>query len=421
MTRWWRHAIPAAAAIVALFFCWWSGKMPAVGNAEWQEPPQEERELIAQAIEEARWVVNIEARPDKLAKRDAHPYAHGCVAAFFVVRPDVPMKLRHGVLANKASYEAWVRFSNGTKRDDTDPDGRGMAIKLMGVPGEKLLEENKGEPTQDFVMLNHHTFFAADVKEYLDFFRHQRKGDDFGYFIGLNPLRWHLFELVTGLEMLAKKPLRSPIDGEYHSMLPFMLGPERIKYSAKPCEPTIPGRCEERRTLVRGHGDKQEPGIPRGPHYLRAALVHDLAFDEGALPKARAPQGEAGVPAARYAFRVQLQKDGFAMPVEDASVTWGDTEASYIPVADIIIPYQEFDSELQNHFCENLSFTPWHSLPEHRPIGGLNRARRQVYEAISRYRHQQNGVEAHEPRGHCLRLDGKPCPMTTTAPAGVRP
>ena len=44
----------------------------------------------------------------------------------------------------------------------------------------------------------------------------------------------------------------------------------------------------------------------------------------------------------------------------------------------------------QLRFCEDLSYTPWHSLEAHRPIGGINRARRPVYEATSKFRHEQN-------------------------------
>ena len=43
-------------------------------------------------------------------------------------------------------------------------------------------------------------------------------------------------------------------------------------------------------------------------------------------------------------------------------------------------------------FCENLSFNPWRTLPEHRPLGSINRARLQVYPAISRFRHRKNNA-----------------------------
>jgi len=38
-------------------------------------------------------------------------------------------------------------------------------------------------------------------------------------------------------------------------------------------------------------------------------------------------------------------------------------------------------------FCENLSFDPWHTLPEQRPLGAINRIRLQVHSGISAKRH----------------------------------
>jgi len=46
---------------------------------------------------------------------------------------------------------------------------------------------------------------------------------------------------------------------------------------------------------------------------------------------------------------------------------------------------------------EQLSFTPWHSLPEHQPLGSINRARRVIYEAVSEFRHRINGTKRMEP------------------------
>jgi hypothetical protein len=70
-----------------------------------------------------------------------------------------------------------------------------------------------------------------------------------------------------------------------------------------------------------------------------------------------------------------------------------------VRVARIRIPPQVFDTPAQNVYAENLSFTPWHALPQHRPIGGINRARKSVYEAAQKLRHESNGTPRHEPAG----------------------
>jgi len=47
--------------------------------------------------------------------------------------------------------------------------------------------------------------------------------------------------------------------------------------------------------------------------------------------------------------------------------------------------------------CEARSFTPWHSIAEHRPLGGISRVRKAVYQTISTLRHQLNGQPRVEP------------------------
>ena len=76
---------------------------------------------------------------------------------------------------------------------------------------------------------------------------------------------------------------------------------------------------------------------------------------------------------------------------------WDEARSPPIEVAMIRIPRQRSDGAAQQAFCENLSFTPWHSLPEHRPIGGINRVRKAVYLAVSTLRHRLNQAPRVEP------------------------
>jgi hypothetical protein len=96
---------------------------------------------------------------------------------------------------------------------------------------------------------------------------------------------------------------------------------------------------------------------------------------------------------------VQFQTDPVKMPVEDPSIEWDEAVSPFVTVATLKIPKQTFDSEPQMAYCEALSFTPWHSLPEHQPIGGINRIRKVVYERASTLRHTANGVPRREPTG----------------------
>ena len=100
---------------------------------------------------------------------------------------------------------------------------------------------------------------------------------------------------------------------------------------------------------------------------------------------------------ASFDFMVQLRSDPASMPIEDPTIEWPEDAAPFIPVARIDIGPQEFDSPERNALCENLSFSPWHCAPAHRPLGGINRMRRTVYETVSALRHRLNGVPRQEP------------------------
>jgi hypothetical protein len=87
------------------------------------------------------------------------------------------------------------------------------------------------------------------------------------------------------------------------------------------------------------------------------------------------------------------------MPIENAAVLWPTRLSPRIPVATLRIPRQRFDSPEQLAFARNLSFNPWHCLPEHRPLGNQSRARKRMYSELSRLRQSLNRVEHYEPTG----------------------
>ena len=115
-------------------------------------------------------------------------------------------------------------------------DARGMAIKLTGVPGAKLMDDEKH--TQDFVLISHPAFFVDDLKRYrktLDWF--MRGGWVDQYLVSPFQLRW-LSE--TPKAFFANLNFMSnPLHQQYWSMTPYRFGvdPEKkfaVKYTAKP-------------------------------------------------------------------------------------------------------------------------------------------------------------------------------------------
>ena len=342
-------AIPLSQALMST--------LPAGANNIEDVPANEDvaTQQIEQMIEEN---VRAEAR-NGLARRGAHAKAHGCVQAEFRILDKLPEEVRVGIFSEARIYPAWIRYSNafGKVQDDLVDDGRGMAIKLMGI-------ERSDSGTQDFIMINHPVFFVRNAADYVEFQKALSEDSPFKFFFpGLNPFHFRLHEFRIANAIRSTK-VANPLDSQYWSTTPYRFGDTEMKFSARPC------------------GSASPFAETASPDFLRDNMQKHLAQSE-----------------ACFDFLVQLRKFPTEMPIEDATIEWSEKDSPFIPVARITIPAQAFTSSEQLEFCENLSFTPWHAIPEHRPLGGINRVRKTVYNTISRIRHELNGEERREPTG----------------------
>ena len=288
--------------------------------------------------------------------------------ASFTVTANIPAALRAGVFAKPHTYTAWIRFSNGagTPHDDAAGDGRGMAIKLTGVPGKKILPDEINAQTQDFVMINYPVFFIRNVAEYVPFTKLSLQGKSSEYFAT------HPHEKAIS-DAIISKTVDYVFEQRYFSMAPYILGNSYIKFSARPVD------CKTGAPVVENQGAPPK----NDPNYLRQGMTVWLGKKD-----------------ACFRFQVQPQTDAASQPIEDPTVLWDENKAPFIDVATIRIPRQTFDTPAQQEFCENLSYTPWHALPDERPVGGINRLRRAVYDAISTLRHKLNMAPRVEPTGN---------------------
>jgi Dyp-type peroxidase family len=296
--------------------------------------------------------------------RDAHPKMHGCVKALFHIDPqDLAAPLRIGLFADKRTYSAWVRFSNasGEATRDDKADIRGVAIKLMGVDGYKLLEGEEGSTNQDLLLISHDTFVARDVAEFDALVGSLVSEDKLA-------MPWFLLRhpRVARNLLQALQKHSSPLEIRYFSVAPYLLASRAVKYSLSP--------CSSAKTPI--------PARP-SPNYLREAMKAMLQRSS-----------------VRLDFSVQLAAEPLDVsrtPIEDVSVAWDPQHAPFHKVATLEILAQEFDTRERQEFGDNLSFNPWRCLPEHRPLGGMSRARRQVYRALSALRHDRNAIARAEP------------------------
>ena len=300
------------------------------------------------------------------ARRDAHPKAHGCVKAEFHVDDGLAPRFAKGVFIPGKTYQAWIRFSNGNPdphKPDIEGNERGMSIKLLDVPGTKVLESESQDTTQDFIMMSNPTFFLKNPTQAVAFFK--ELGSDSNFSKAAIPFTLGLQGTETLLKINSKK-ISNPLQTRYWTPVPYQLGigPDRqvIKFSARPCSTAT----------------DPFPKTP-GPNFLREAMKNTLNKGDACME-----------------FLIQPRTSA-KLDVEDAIDEWRETDAPFYKVATIRIPRQVFDTPEQQAFCENLSYTPWHALPEHRPLGGINRIRKVIYERISLVRHEMNHTERKEP------------------------
>jgi hypothetical protein len=288
--------------------------------------------------------------------RALHAKSHLGVEAQFTVLPDLPEHARVGLFAKAATYPAYVRFSNGSgsRQSDHKGDVRGLALKVVGVAGKKLIPGMENAVTQDFLAILNSTTPFRDADEFVWFVAAANKP------ALLLPKVFGRFGLVGGFRLLrsllrsAGKPLTSVATANYYSALPVKFGPYAVHYRFAP--------------------HSQDNGAPRGksPDYVGEELAARLA------------QGPV-----EYDFKVQFFCDEARTPIEDASVEWKEADAPWVTVGRLTLPQQVVGSARGQKLAtlvEGMSFDPWHALEEHRPLGDLMRARNAAYRVSTQER-----------------------------------
>ena len=361
------------------------------------ELPKNPFESIANPEEEAKQIQAIadltKAHLDRRYKsqgekplRGVHPKSHGCVKAYFDVRHDIPADLRVGLFAEPGRrYAAWLRYSNaavlvGPDRENGKNDSRGLAIKVLDVDGDVLLEDGRAR-SQDFLMINTPAFAFANVEDYLRLNQilHEKNDDPTFFFAplqvevpGITPQQkariLKSFQLVQQIQQISTA---NPMEIQYFSAAPFLYGPDRVmKFSAIPWG---------------GEKLPQTPTEPVSDNYLREALIERMGSKEDVC----------------LDFAVQVRGPGGDLGIEDATTVWDEAEVPFRNVATITIPapQKSIESPRRRAACENLVFTPWHCLAEHQPLGGINRLRKAVYLASKSHRGAKHGGRGRGARG----------------------
>ncbi len=320
-------------------------------STQWKEEiPADEAERFERHAQTLLKLQQAKARRHPVS-RGLHAKAQAGAEAEFTVLADLPEHARVGLFSKPGTYKALVRYSNGlgSRHADQKGDVRGIAIKVVGVEGKKLIPGLEGAKTQDFLaILSAFTPFTG--------------ADDFVWFVDAASRPASLlprailqfgfgktFKLLGAL-MASRKapPVISVATHAYFSALPIKFGAFAVHYSLAPTASDMPGAT-----------------LGTSPNYLGEELAARL---------------EAGP--VSYDFRVQFFVDPVRTPIEDASVEWKESDAPWLTVGRLTLPKQRLGSARGQQLAgliEGLSFDPWHALEDHRPLGNMMRARSAAY------------------------------------------
>jgi hypothetical protein len=286
---------------------------------------------------------------DNSYHRGFHTKAHACSVATLKVNPDLPEIYKVGIFADSSpnEYKAWIRYSNGEPGllNDNRSGPKGFAIKLLGVEGAKALpaEIEPDGQTQDFLLADDPTFQLKAAHDFTT--------------TGVNNVN---SLLAAPAFLVANTPQVNPLTKNYWSATPYSFGSgSAVKYKIEPC------------------ATNSTDGGFLNFNKLRSALYSALNTQEQC-----------------FNFLVQFQENATDQPIEDPTIEW---TTEFHSLATIVIPQQGFNNNEQNEFCEKLAFNPWHSLEVHRPLGGINRLRKDVYKKASDKRRVANGFPIEEP------------------------
>lgn len=287
--------------------------------------------------------------------RNFHPKMHGLLKGSLSILPDLPEELKQGLFRNPGVYQTWIRLSNAPPKvkSDKPASGRGLAIKVLDIPGEVIEPDPIGVPTQNFLLTTSPILSAWNISLYAKAIKAVLFGLWEQIKFAVNPSHWRSIFLTFKYS----KKHDNLLSQTYFSGGAFKFGPALfVKFVLTPNDPNLGYTLDQ----------------AKDDNFLKSQLIKDCETKDHA-----------------FTLNVQIHKSDALQPLENTSITW---EGALIPVATLNIPQQSFDIPERIKMGEELEFSPWMGLVEHAPVGGINRARRRVYKELAAYR-KSKGID----------------------------
>jgi hypothetical protein len=341
-------------------------------STEWKEVFAPDEAAVFERLAQDLAGVQAAVAAKRGVHRALHAKANLLARAEFEVLASLPPHARVGLFAEPKRYDAVVRFSNGgpSPQGDKKPDVRGLAVKVLGVGGKKLIPGLENAPTQDFLAI-------------LTASQPFRTPEDFVWFVvnarqpltllpkALFRLGPSVFPLLARLQKGLGAPLTALHTNRYYSALPIRFGGYAAKYSFAPLD-----------------ADAATGPVDTEPSRQRPQAARDDTERSGESAEVRRP-GNADLGGAlgklletrplRWELQLQFFTDEQATPLEDSTRDW---TGPWTPVARLTLPQQSVSSEEGKKlaaWAEPLSFDPWHAQEEFMPLGAMMRARNAAY------------------------------------------
>ncbi len=383
-------------------------------------PEQDERKYYDLLLEQVKKRMDNLYKNSQRALRDTHTKTHAGVKAtleiFDIDEDGIKQELskrssiaasqlngisiKQGLLAKAKQYPVWLRFANGRTKVENDyvSDTRSMAVKVMGVEGERLGQSHESN-TQDIIVQNAEIFFIKTIKNYYGFF---------GAIATWEPsaLLW-LFahpKQLSALKTITSRNPKSLLSERYWSGSAYGLGlnpnfdplqpgvvpvkyPAVVKYAFTPVASQAPHSrlaIESRSESDRDRAKATAKSSNQPDNYYRDELIAALAKPDACYC---------------WDFGIQFQTNP-KMSIDDVTIVWEESESPFFTVGRLTVQHQIINFDKQFDFIENLRISPWNGLAVHRPVGALNRLRSFVYPVVASYRHQKRGLVYQEPTGN---------------------
>ena len=356
------------------------------------------------ALEKAKNASSKTGSEKALFKRDAHAKHHGCVKGTFTVAENIDSVYApngEGLFSKPGeSFKIWSRFSNAGLIDGTNDEGfdvRGMAIKVIGGTKGKDTLDGSSKSSLDLLLVNIPFFLAKDIADYnkqLTVAKTAKK----------NPLQAasDLFQTQAVAKVIAAlkvSKMKNPLGEKYFSISHSLLGENAVSYKIESCTEDKPGDEGQvgpdkfKLAMAQTLSKNSEVCFALSARYLKIRswkMIEDVSLDWEEHVKEAMPNEDRR----RLSRDAKKQSDEISAYAVESGIF-----SEWSKVAQVTFPKQEFQDPKQMDFCENISFSPWRTVENMRPLGTLNRARKEVYETVASTRRSKNSASTAEPTG----------------------